>query len=197
MELLRLRRRTALARRGHKLLKDKLDGLIQQIFELAKVQRQLSDELDETLAVVFQQLIFASAQTEPAVLAAATQTSNCQAAVSTAYKNIMGVRVPRYKFDFSGDPIAYNLYVTSGELDQSLINFKNIMAELVRLAEYNKTITVIASEIIEIKRRVNALEYILIPELDNAVKYIRMKLSEMERSNTVTLLKIKDIVRGG
>ena len=195
MELLRLRRRTTLARKGHKLLKDKLDGLIQRILKIVKDHRRLSRKLEKELIDVFQKLVLSSAQTGPETLYAATLLPACKTSVDISLQNIMGVKIPKYELKVEGEPISYGLAETSAELDQALIHFKEILRDLVKLAEYNKAILVIASQIIEIKRRVNALKYILIPELETAVRYIRMKLSEMERSNIVSLLKIKDIVR--
>jgi len=195
MELLRLRRRTALAKKGHKLLKDKLDGLIQQLLKIVKEQAKLSQQLKTELVAVFQKLILASAQTPLETLAAAASSSQCKSGVNITIKNLMGVKIPRYEVEVSGNPITYDFTNTPAELDQAISNFKTSLPHLIKLAEYNKTIQVVASQIIEIKRRVNALEYVLIPELEAGIKFIKMKLAEMERSTTVTLMKIKDIVR--
>jgi V/A-type H+-transporting ATPase subunit D len=195
MELLRLRRRTTLAKKGHKLLKDKLDGLIQQILGIVKFHRRLSGKLEEELIKVFQSLALSSAQTAAENLYSATILPACKTSVDINLQNIMGVKIPRYELKTEGDPISYGFAETPAEMDQTLMRFMDILKDMVKLAEYNKAILVIASHIIEIKRRVNALEYILIPELETSVRYIRMKLAEMERSRTVTLLKIKDIVR--
>jgi len=195
MELLRLRRRTTLAKKGHKLLKDKLDGLIQRILEIVKQHRRLFTQLEEELIQIFQKLVLSSAQITPENLAAAIDASSVTSSVDISIKNIMGVKIPEYKFLTEGDPICYEFSAIPAELDQALIEFKNIMEKLVKLAELNKALQVIASTIIEIKRRVNALEYILIPELEYSVRYIRMKLAERERENIVSLMKIKDIVR--
>jgi V/A-type H+-transporting ATPase subunit D len=195
MELLRLRRRTTLAKKGHKLLKDKLDGLIQRLLGVVRLQKNLTDRLEEKLILVFQKMVLSSAQIKPEELELAVKTTACKTNVEISLQNIMGVKIPKYELKTQGDPFSYNLSAIPAELDQALAQFMEILNELVKLAEHNKAILVIASHIIEIKRRVNALEYVLIPELEEAVKYIRMKLSEMERSNTVSLLKIKDIVR--
>ena len=195
MELLRLRRRTALAQKGHKLLKDKLDGLIQRILEIVKAHRHLSGLLEDALINVFQDLALSSAQTNPEMLYAAALLHPSKTNMEITLQNIMGVKIPKYELKIEGEPISYGFAGTSAELDQALIRFKEILKDLVKLAEHNKAILVLASQIIEIKRRVNALEYILIPELEQSVRFIRMKLSEMERSTTVSLLKIKDIVR--
>ena len=144
---------------------------------------------------IFQKLALSSSQTSPEELYAASLLPACKTNVAITLQNIMGVKIPKYELKVEGEPISYGFAETPAELDQALIQFKEILKDLTKLAEYNKAILVIASQIIEIKRRVNALEYILIPELEAAVRYIRMKLSEMERSTTVSLLKIKDIVR--
>ncbi|MFH1825761.1 MAG: V-type ATP synthase subunit D [bacterium] len=195
MELLRLKRRTVLAKKGHKLLKDKLDGLIQRILHIAKAYQRLNTKLEAELIVVFKQLVLSSALTDPEVLLEAAKSSTCQANIDITIKNLMGVKVPKYRLKVEGDPIAYDFSNTPAELDTALVRFQEILKELVQLAEYNKTIQEIATQVIEIKRRVNALEYILIPELEGSVRYIKMKLAEMERSTTVALLKIKDLVR--
>ena len=195
MELLRLKRRALLARKGHKLLKDKLDGLIQRILKIVKSHRRLSTKLEEALIEILQQLALSSARIDPAALHAATVLPACRSGVEITLQNIMGVRIPKYELKIEGNPIPYGFAGTTGELDQALLRFKEILGDLVQLAEHNKAILVLASQIIEIKRRVNALEYILIPELEEAVIFIRMKLAEMERSTIVSLLKIKDIVR--
>ncbi|MFH1362245.1 MAG: V-type ATP synthase subunit D [bacterium] len=195
MELLRLRRRALLAKKGHKLLKDKLDGLIRQLLEIVKQHRRLSNKIEAELILVFQKIAVSSAQIEPEVLATAAAMSTCSASVDISLTNFMGVKLPKYELKLEGNPINYSFAQTTGELDQALTQFKETLANLVKLAELNKAILVIAGQIIEIKRRVNALEYVLIPELEASVRFIKMKLSEMERSTIVTLLKIKDIVR--
>jgi len=195
MELLRLKRRAVLAKKGHKLLKDKLDGLIRQLLEVVREHRRLSNKIEQELILVFQKISVSSAQTSPEILAAAAALTTCTASVDISLKNFMGVKLPKYELKLEGDPINYSFAETPAELDQALSQFKETLANLVKLAELNKAILVIAQQIIEIKRRVNALEYVLIPELETAVSFIKMKLSEIERSTTVTLLKIKDLVR--
>lgn len=195
MELLRLRRRTALAKKGHKLLKDKLDGLIQRLLEITKAHRHLSGKLEDDLVDIFRQLALTGALESQETIYAATLLPACRSGVNISLKNIMGVKIPKYELKVEGEAIPYGFAGVTAELDQALVRFKEILIDLVKLAEYSKSIRVIASHIIEIKRRVNALEYILIPELSDSVRFIRMKLAETERSTTVTLLKIKDIVR--
>jgi len=195
MELLRLKRRILLAKKGHKLLKDKLDGLIQKLLEITRAENHLSRQVEDSLVPVFQALAISSGLTSPEKLNAISLESPCKASVGISLQNIMGVKIPKYDLRLEGDPVSYRLSETSAELDRALIDFRAILTDLVKLAELNKAILVLASQIIEIKRRVNALEYILIPELEATIRQIRMKLSEMERSGIVALLKIKEVVR--
>ena len=189
MQLLRVKRRTLLAKKGHKLLKDKLDGLIRQLLQTVKEHRKLGDRMEKELSVLFSKVVIAAAQIDLKEL----PPSSCKSGVDIAIKNIMGVKIPIYSVKVEGDPVSYGLAHTPIELDQALIRFKEILPELVKLAEFVKTMQVLAAQIIEIKRRVNALEYKLIPELEQAARFIRMKLAEMELGTTVSLLKIKEM----
>jgi V/A-type H+/Na+-transporting ATPase subunit D len=108
---------------------------------------------------------------------------------------VMNVRVPRFSLRQEGEPLSYGFVDTSGELDAALAAFSEVLSLLVRLAEVEKSAELLADEIERTRRRVNALEYVMIPELQAAVKSISMKLSEQERSNVARLMKIKDIVR--
>lgn len=195
MELLRQKRKSLLAKKGHKLLKDKLDGLIGHLLNAARSYQHLAGVLEQKLIDIFQKLAVASAQMDREALYSAALASKARASVNVNIKNLMGVKIPEYELIQEGDPIAYSFAEIPAGLDLALKEFMEILKELVELAEKNKTISVLASTIIEIKRRVNALEYILIPETDAAVRYIKMRLSEMERENIVSLMKIKDIVR--
>lgn len=156
-----------LAKKGHKLLKDKLDGLIKRLLEIAKEHSKVFDYLEKELGTNFEKLILANSLVDPAFMEKA-----CEQAKADKLQLILPL-----------------------ELNQALIEFKEKLSHLVKLAELNKALQQIAKQIIEIKRRVNALEYILIPELETAVRFIRMKLAEIERDNIVSLMKIKDIVR--
>ena len=167
MELLRLRRRTVLAKKGHKLLKDKLDGLIKRMLDIAKEHEKVFVYLEKELGANFEKLILANSLIDPKLLDKA-----CAYAKTGAKPILMPL-----------------------ELNQALLEFKEKLSSLIKLAQLNKALQQIAKQIIEIKRRVNALEYILIPELETAVRFIRMKLAEIERDNIVSLMKIKDIVR--
>jgi len=187
MQLLRLRRRLELARRGHKLLKDKLDGLVQRFFTLKKDYLELRDRLEPELAKIFGQAAFAYALSAPEVFA--TDVQQPTVSLDTTVRSIMGVRIPDYHLKVEGEPV-YNDLLSSVELREAVSGFSAILPELVRLAALSQSLRLVAGQIIETRRRVNALEYILIPELDRNARLIVMKLSEQERSSKVILLKL-------
>lgn len=188
MELLRLRRRVELAKRSHKLLKDKLDGLIQKFLSIKQDYLDLYAKLEPQLAHVFLKSVMSSALSHPQALAEGSLTQ-AQVSVETSIKNIMGVRIPSYNLKIEGKPSSKSLLATV-ELGEALDGFSKILPELVNLAALSKSLRLISTQIIETRRRVNALEYILIPELEKKVRLIRMKLSELERGAKVVLLKI-------
>lgn len=194
MELLRLRRRSQLARRGHKLLKDKLDGLIQRFLGLKKDYLILFQELEPLLASSFKKSVLASALMHPEAMQNAAAFTTARLLIEPSVVNIMGVRIPNYKLQTSGSP-NYGYAFTSSELDEALDLFSKALPDLLKLGALSKSLRLVSKEITEVRRRVNALEYVLIPELEQSIRTIVMKLSEMERDRQVTLLKIKDIVR--
>jgi len=194
MELLRLRRRSQLARRGHKLLKDKLDGLIQRFLGLKKDYLILFQELEPLLASSFKKSVLASALMHPEAMQNAAAFTTARLLVEPSVVNIMGVRIPNYKLQTLVSP-NYGYAFTSSELDEALGLFSKALPDLLKLGALSKSLRLVSKEITEVRRRVNALEYVLIPELEQSIRTIVMKLSEMERDRQVTLLKIKDIVR--
>ena len=195
MELLKLRRRTQMAKRGHKLLKDKLDGLIQRFFIIAKDYQKLVAEIEKDLKEIFSKIVLVQSLMPKEILKEAVLFPKMKSSIAIEETNMMGVRVPNYKLELAGDPQCYGYAFTTGELDHALSHFSQILPKLISLASKNKAMELLSTEIAMVKRRVNALEYILIPELVASVKFIRMKLSEMERGYLTSLMKIKDIVR--
>jgi len=188
MMLLRLRRRVELARRGHKLLKDKLDGLVQRFLSIKKEYLDLYENLEPRLVRIFLKSVMSSALSNPQALKEEV-LKRAQVSIETSIKNIMGVRIPSYHLKIEGAPSSTSLLATV-ELNETLSGFSRILPELIELAALSKSLRLIAAQIIETRRRVNALEYILIPELLRNLRLIRMKLSELERGSRVILLKI-------
>jgi V/A-type H+-transporting ATPase subunit D len=185
MELLRLRRRVALARRGHKLLKDKLDGLVQRFFGLKNGFLALHNKMEPGLAAIFLKTVMASALSEPAAFAAAA----APVSIRRSTQNIMGVKIPQYDLQTAGKPV-YNDLLASVEQKEALDAFRAALPELVKLAGLGQALRLIAVQIGETRRRVNALEYVLIPELERNARVIMLKLAEQERSTRVVLLKL-------
>jgi len=195
MVLLRTKRRAALATRGHKLLKDKLDGLIGKFIEIARDTEAKMGDLSRKIPEAFKMLVTAGSQMSPEEFEEAVNVPRQTASIEIKRKNLMGVRIPIYELELEGTPICYSLINTPAELDRALLNFNSLLPEIILLAGNIKALELIAQEITKVKRRVNALEYVLIPELTSAISFIKMKLAEMERSYLTSLMKIKDIVR--
>lgn len=193
MELLKLRKRAAIARRGHKLLKDKLDELMKQFLTLVGESRELRREVEARLADAH--LIFAIARseviTEEVEDSLSVPTMDLEVSVERA--SIMGVRVPHFDVHMEGDFDCYSLITTPFSLDAALMNYRELVKELVKLAEMENNVSLLAQEIERTRRRVNALEHVLIPSLTETITYITMKLDEMERSYRTQLMKIKSM----
>jgi V/A-type H+/Na+-transporting ATPase subunit D len=194
MELLRLRRRLSLARRGHKLLKDKRDELMRQWLGLIDEVKNLRLEIEKEFQSILERFVLAKAgkgayQTEQELLLPSKKIE-----VSVERRNVMSVNIPEYTSVVSNKIIPYGYLNTSGEMDIALNNFDKFIDKLLKLAGKEKMLQLMALEIEETRRRVNALEYKLIPDMTDTINYITMKLDEAERSNLVRLMRIRDIV---
>jgi len=195
MELLRLKKRTALAKRGHKLLKDKQDELVRRLFELLKGVRELREKVEKEIQESVRRFVFARSSMEPEEVEAAFLLPKKKVGLETSHRKLMTISVPVFEEKIEGEMISYGFGTTSPELDISLEALDKALKDLIELAEKEKSLELLANEIEKTRRRVNALEYVLIPELEETVKYISMKLQEIERSDITRLMKIKDIVR--
>ncbi|OQX56626.1 MAG: V-type ATP synthase subunit D [Candidatus Cloacimonas sp. 4484_209] len=195
MELLRLKKKLILAKRGHKLLKDKQDELMKQLLELVDIVREMREKVDKELSKATARYLFAKAGMQKEFLEGAMLVPGVQINLLIKEKSVMGVKTPVFEVKSEGNIQNYGYVHTSGELDASLITIAKAIEMVIHLAEKEKTVQLMAEEIEKTRRRVNALEYILIPNLEDTIKYITMKLSEMERSNLTRLMKVKDIVR--
>lgn len=195
MELLRLKKRLMLASRGHKLLKDKRDELMRQLLEIIDEVKDMRLSVEKEFNSILELFVLAKARMAPFQVEQALLIPSKKISVSVGQKNMMSVRVPEYSREVSGNIIPYGLLNTSGDLDISLYKFDRFIEDLLSLAEKEKAVHMMATEIEETRRRVNALEYRLIPDLQGAIRSITMKLDENERANIVRLMKVKDIVR--
>lgn len=197
MELRRLKARLKTAVRGHKLLKDKSDEMIRQFMVYARKNKQLRMETEAALSDALKGFMLARAVSDDQVIeeAVAMPASFVEAEVST--KSVMSVEVPSIKIKErkTQDMFPYSFSSVTAELDDSIVTLNGAVAKMVELAEVEKTCNMLADEIEKNRRRVNALEYVMIPELEETIKYISMKLEEQERSNVVRLMKVKDMIQ--
>ncbi|MDI9369562.1 MAG: V-type ATP synthase subunit D [Synergistaceae bacterium] len=195
MELSRLKKRLVVAQRGHKLLKDKQDALIKAFLERAREGKALREELEAELAACYKSFLLARAQTLPAMLEQALMISGAKCDLTVSLQNVMSVLVPVYQVEQRGSPHNYGLATSSASLDLALERFARLVPKLIELAAKEKAIRLMAVEIEKTRRRVNALEHVLIPDFVETIRYISMKLDEQERSTLSRLMKIKEIVR--
>ncbi len=196
MELSLQKKKLGVARRGHKLLKDKQDALIQLFMEKVKQAIALRKEIDAELQDAYASFLIAKGGMEKSTADSIFSSSNVQVQLNAMVQNHLGVRSPVYQFTQQGNLHSYSLVGTSGELDTALEIFSGVLEKMVKLSELEKMVELMAIEIEKTRRRVNALEYRLIPQTEEIIRFIKMKLDEMERSNLSRLMKVKDIVRG-
>ena len=198
MVLNQLKGRLKTARRGHKLLKDKRDELMRQFMDVVKENKVLRDRVETGLTGAFASLQVASAIMSPEMLEQALLYPRQSVELDMKFKNIMSVNVPVYSFTTkNNDPseiYPYGFAQTSGELDDALEKMAKVFEDMLKLAQVEKTMQLLAEEIEKTRRRVNALEYVMIPDLEKNIKYISMKLEENENSTKVRLLKVKEMV---
>ncbi len=195
MELLQLRRRLLLARRGHKLLKDKQEELLRQFMGLVREVRRRRHEVEERLHEIYLRFRHARENCPAFALEEALALPSLVPELKVTQVRAMDIRLPNLElapFDFK---ITYRPTETTGDLDISLKDLFVLLPELLKMAETEKKIELMSRELERTRRRVNALEHILIPNLEETIKFISTKLSELERSNLTRLMKIKDIVR--
>jgi len=196
MELTRLKTRLRTAVRGHKLLKDKRDELMKQFMDVVRENRALRKKVEEGLERANAGFAAAGAVMSPQMLEQALMVPKATVSLEMSFQNIMSVDVPIYRFKTqegsAGAP--YGLAQTSGELDDAVEELGRVFRDMLRLAEVEKTSQLLAQEIERTRRRVNALEYVKIPQMEEAIKYITMKLDENERASTIRLMKVKDLL---
>jgi len=194
MELQKKKKNYKMAKRGHKLLKEKRDGLMQKFMEVIRKVRALREEVEEKLMKAINVFLSGSAYINPAFLKESLAYSDYNVGINVRKKNIMGVRIPEFELNREGKPYSYGLSETTGDLDLSLKLLDDILPLLIELTHIEKSAQLMAEEIESTRRRVNALEYILIPELEEGIRYITMRLGELERQNLTMLMKVKEIV---
>jgi V/A-type H+-transporting ATPase subunit D len=197
MELLKQKKRLVMAKRGHKLLKQKRDELMHRFLQLVEETRGLRERVEEKLAQGFRSFLLARAEMSKEVMEESLMTgASRNGALAMEMESVMSVWVPRFQFRDDRDIYSYGFAATSAELDTALTLFKGVLPEMIKLAEIEKSLELLAEEIETTRRRVNALERVLIPQLDENIRRISMALDEMERSTRASLMRIKEIIRG-
>lgn len=198
MEMKRYQTRYQTARRGHKLLKDKRDELMRQFLDVVREDKALRERVEAALKQVYGGFTVAGAVSSPKMLEEALICPKKEGSLLVEYRNLMSVNVPVFQLQVHSegntDHYNYGLAFTSGELDSALRALNEILEDLLRMAELEKTAQLLAEEIERTRRRVNALEYILMPQYLEIIKSIRMRLDENDRGNTTRLMKVKDMM---
>lgn len=196
MELRRLKNRLKTATRGHKLLKDKSDEMIRQFMLYVRENKRLREEVEEELGDSLKSFMLARAVSSDAVIEEAIAMPSAKVTLETSSKNVMSVNVPVFTVTEreSKDLYPYSFASVTSELDSSISSLTELLPKLLKLAEVEKTCNMLADEIEKNRRRVNALEYVMIPQLEETIKYIVMKLDENERGATTRLMKVKSML---
>ncbi len=197
MELRRLKTRLKTAARGHKLLKDKSDEMVRQFMVYIQENKRLREVLDVSLSGALGAFMFARAVSSPQNTLQAVSMPAKTVEIEAGEKNVMGIDVPfiTVRDTGEGELYPYSFASTTAELDASIATLSEVMEQLIRLAEVEKTCNMLAVEIEKNRRRVNALEFVMIPQLQETIKYILMKLDENERATTIRLMKVKSMIK--
>lgn len=196
MELRRLKTRLKTATRGHKLLKDKSDEMIRQFMLYIRENKRLREQVEQELGDALKSFMLARAVSSDAVIEEAIAMPGVKVGLKTSQKNVMSVDVPVFEITEgeSQELYPYSFASVTSELDSSIASLTTLLPKLLKLAEVEKTCNMLADEIEKNRRRVNALEYVMIPQLQETIKYITMKLDENERGATTRLMKVKSMI---
>ena len=198
MELSRLKKKLNTATRGHKLLKDKRDELMRRFLEMVRENRALRMKVEEKLKEANADFVLAKSSMSDETLKAALLAPKQEVYVKTSYRNVMSVDIPVFETETRtpdpNDIYSYGFAFTSADLDDAVKSLADVLPDLIRLAEIEKSCQLMADEIEKTRRRVNALEHVMIPETQEQIRYITRKLDENERSTQTRLMKVKDMM---
>ncbi len=198
MELTRLKKKLVTATRGHKLLKDKRDELMRQFLEKVRENKALREKVEAGIQAANKNFLLARAGMQDEVLNTALLAPKQKVTLESDVENVMSVEIPRFTFKTrtpdENDMFSYGFAFTSIDLDDAVKSLADVFPDMLKLAECEKSCQLMAAEIEKTRRRVNALEHVMIPELQTNIKYITMKLDENERSTQIRLMKVKDMM---
>ena len=196
-ELTRLKTRLRTSIRGHKLLKDKRDEMVRRFMQLIRENKSLREQVEKELGVALTSFTMASLSMSEEEMNAALLAPARKGEIEVSLENIMSVNVPKIEFEeheVVNSFYPYGMLGTVGELDVAVDKLASVLPSLVKLAQLEKTCNMLADEIEKTRRRVNALEYVMIPQMEETIKYITMKLDENERGNLTRLMKTKEMM---
>lgn len=198
MELTKLKKKLAVATKGHKLLKDKRDELMRQFLDIVKENKKLRVSVEKAISDANKSLVMARSLMQKEVLSTALLMPKQEVSIEVSEKNIMSVCVPEFKAktktDNPNDIFSYGYAYTNGDLDEGVLTLAKVLPDILKLAQQENAAQLMASEIEKTRRRVNALEHVMIPNYQDTIKFITMKLAENERANQVRLMKVKDMM---
>lgn len=198
MELTNLKRKLTTARRGHKLLKDKRDELMRRFLDLVRENKELRRQVEEGISEANRHMAVARSVMSDSALDVALMLPTQEMSLDVEEKNVMSVMLPVFDTQFKtadeNDIYSYGFAFTSADLDNAVKSLSDIMPLMLRLAEVEKSCQLMSAEIEKTRRRVNALEHVMIPRYEETIKYITMKLDENERSSTTRLMKVKSMM---
>ena len=198
MELTRLKKKLVTARKGHKLLKDKRDELMRQFLIMVRENKELREQVEKGIAEANRGFALARSSMSDEAVRVAFMAPKQKVSLDVSYNNIMSVNVPVYTFQTrtsdEADMFSYGYAFTSADLDDAVGQLAEVFPQMLKLAQTEKSCQLMAAEIEKTRRRVNALEHVMIPQLETDIKYISMKLDENERSSQIRLMKVKDMM---
>ena len=198
MELTRQKKKLQTAVRGHKLLKDKRDELMRQFLDKVRENKELREKVEKGILEANKKFLLARAGMDDEYLNTALLAPKQEISLETSTKNVMSVEIPQFKFKTrTSDPndiYSYGFAYTTGDLDDAIKSLSGVFEDMLKLAEIEKSCQLMATEIEKTRRRVNALEHVMIPEAQANIKYISMKLDENERSTQIRLMKVQDMM---
>lgn len=198
MELTRIKKKLVTAIRGHKLLKDKRDELMRQFLDLVRENKTLREKVEAGIKAANKNFVLARSTMVDEVVNVALMVPKQKVYLEIETQNVMSVEIPKYKYKTKtpdeNDIYPYGFAFISSDLDDAIKSLQDILPMMLRLAECEKSCQLMATEIEKTRRRVNALEHVMIPEMQDNIKYIKMKLDENERSTQIRLMKVKDMM---
>ena len=194
VSLLRLKKELKVAQKGHKLLKDKRDGLVKKFMTIIYEAKELRESVEDRLSSAFDSYARASGMTGSAALETAFMVPNAKVNLDVKVNSVMSVKIPEFSIEKTGSPFSYGMLETTGDLDNAMVKFDAVFVDVLKLAALEKTAENLAAEIEKTRRRVSALENVRIPNLNDTIKFITMQLDERGRDAVVSTMRVKAMI---